>query len=147
MQPAQEPTRDQLLAMAYADGELNDAGRAEVEQRLKQDSKLGREVADYRALQILGRQLAPPEPMDFEWERLAADPVQRGGVGLGWVALLTGSVGFGSYGVVEVVRSDMPAVPKALVLSFILGFSLLLLFTLRARLRTLPFDPYRSVQR
>ena len=41
----------------------------------------------------------------------------------------------------------MPVVPKALVAALIAGFLVLFLTTVRARMRTLPYDPYRSIER
>ena len=62
-----EPSADELTAMAYADGELSGAERAAFEQRLAAEPDLGRAVSDYRELEIMARQLAPPEPADHEW--------------------------------------------------------------------------------
>ena len=45
------------------------------------------------------------------------------------------------------LSSDAPTLVKGLVLALSLGLALLLAATLRARLRTLPLDPYRKVQR
>jgi hypothetical protein len=147
MRPDMEPTEDQLLAMAFADGELGEDSTSTFEARLAGEPQLAREVSDYQALQILGRQMAPPEPMDYEWERIAHDPVLRTGVGLGWLFVIVGLFGGSAFSIFEVVRSDMPIVPKGLVLCLIAGFLLLLSMTARARWRTLPFDPYRKVQR
>jgi anti-sigma factor RsiW len=53
--------------MAYADGELSMEGRREFEGRMLAEPKLGRFVAEHRALEILARHAAPPEPIDTEW--------------------------------------------------------------------------------
>lgn len=143
----QEPTRDQLLAMAYADGELSAAERGAFEERLGREPALAREIADYRSLQVLARQMAPPEPMDHEWRRLAADPAQRGLHALGWALFVLGALGVAAYGVWAVATSAEPLWTRVVVISVLTGLLLLLLATTRARIRTYPLDPYREVQR
>ncbi len=147
MSPSTEPSEDELLAMAYADGELTDEAQAGFEQRLASEPALGRQVSEYRALEVLARQLAPPEPMDFEWKRLARDPLQRAAVLLGWVAFVGGAIGLCGCGIFAVCASNISTLPKSLVLSLIGGFLLLFLAIVRSRLRTLPYDPYRNIER
>lgn len=144
---AREPTRDELLAMAYVDGELSAEGCAEIERRLRDDPALRREVTQLKELELLARAGAPKEPMDHEWDALARDPVQRGALGLGWVLLLCGCGGLAAYVLVELFRGNAPPLVKGLIAALTLGGALLLGATLRARLRTLPLDPYRKVQR
>lgn len=147
MSPNTDPTEDELLAMAYADGELSDAATVKFKERLGDEPALGQQVSEYHALEVLARQVAPPEPMDFEWKRLSRDPLQKTGVLLGWIAFIGGALGLSCYGIYAVCYSDIPSLPKALVLSLIGGFLLLFLTTVRARLRTLPYDPYRNIER
>lgn len=143
----QEPTRDQLTAMAYADGELAEAERHEFELRMAGQPSLGRLVSEYQALEILAREMAPPEPADFEWSRLETDLLQRTGSRLGWLLFAGGSMGLAGWGIWSVAVAEMEALPKLLALSSIAGALLLLLMAIRARLRLLPYDPYRKVQR
>lgn len=142
-----EPTQDELASMAYADGELDAQARADFEARLASEPALGRSVAEYRALELLARQMAPPEPADYEWGRLELDVLQRSISGLGWTLFVVGAVGLSGWGVFEAARADVPLGPKALLLGLIGGALLLLLAAVRARLRVLPYDPYRKVQR
>jgi len=143
-----EPTADQLLAMAYADGELDAAARHSFESRLAGDTALAREVAKHRAFAVLARRSAAPEPADYEWRRLAADPLQRGTLGVGWVALSVGVLGLlGLYLWRFLVDDSVEWVERALVLSATVGGLALLAAAVRARLRTLPLDPYRNVER
>lgn len=141
------PSADELLAMAYVDGELAPPARAEVDRRMEDEPSLALAVARYRRLEVLARQVAPPEPMDHEWSRLARDPVQRAGLGLGWLALLVGALGLAGWGLVALWRSELEPLPRFLLLTLVLGAVLLFLATLRARLRTLPYDPYVEVER
>ncbi|NOT29880.1 MAG: hypothetical protein HOP15_05455 [Planctomycetes bacterium] len=147
MRNEREPTRDELLAMAYVDGELSAEGRAELESRLGQSPELRREVSELKELELLARAAAPKEPMDHEWAALAKDPVQRAALGLGWTLLIVGFLGLSALGLWQLFRSDAPLALKLLVPALLLGGALLLGATLRARLRTLPLDPYRKVQR
>jgi anti-sigma factor RsiW len=147
MAPDREPTQDELQAMAYADGELSETERRQFEARLADSPGLGKEVSEYLSLAILARQLAPPEPMDHEWDRLSKDPVQRMGFGAGWLLLLAGAFGVGGLGIYDIAQSDMAMLEKTFALALIGGVLVLLLVTLRGRLRTLPYDPYEKVQR
>ena len=147
MQSQHEPTADQLQAMAYFDGELNAEERASFEQRMQLEPDLAREVSEYRALQILARQMAPPEPMDHEWARLELDPTQRSLNSLGWVAFVGGALGLAGFGIWGIATEDGPLLPRALTIALIGGMLVLLLGTVRARLRTMPYDSYREVQR
>lgn len=144
---AREPTRDELLAMAYVDGELTPEGRVEFERRLAESPALRREVSALKQLELLARAAAPREPADLEWEALARDPVQRASLGLGWGLAIVGALGSMAFGVYALLGSEAPLPVKLLVGALLLGLALLLLATLRARLRTLSLDPYRKVQR
>lgn len=145
--PDREPTSDDLAAMAYADGELASEDRRAFEERLAREPGLARAVSDYRALELLAREMAPTEPADHEWARLARDPLQRIGVGLGWVLFTGGVLGLAAWLIWALVTSDLAPLAKGLCSAAVAGFALLLLTTLRARLRVLPLDPYRKVQR
>lgn len=147
MTAQEEPTRDELMAMAYADGELPEAEAREFEEKLATRSDLALEVTQLKRLQVLARQVSPPEPIDHEWERLAADPVHQTGVGFGLVAVVFGAVGLAAWGTALVLSSDLGTTPKALISLLIVGFLSLLLTAARARARTAPFDPYTEVRR
>lgn len=147
MRDERKPTRDELLAMAYVDGELSAEGRAELESRLDQSPELRREVSALKELELLARAAAPKEPMDHEWAALAQDPVQRAALGLGWILLGLGFLGLSAFGLWQLFRSEAPPALKLLFSALLLGGVLLLGATLRARLRTLPLDPYRKVRR
>ena len=142
-----EPTPDELLAMAYADGELDVEARREFEERLRTSEELAVEVARHQKINVLARNSALPEPQDFEWERLAKDPLQRTGLGLGWVLVLFGSIGGAAWIGFGLFQSDMPVFLKLCLYALIVGFGSLFLAVLRRRLRTLPYDPYTEVQR
>jgi anti-sigma factor RsiW len=142
-----QPTREQLLAMAYADGELHGEARAEFEALMARRPDLAREAALAQRLLVLSRAAAGPEPMDHEWRRLAADPLQRAGVWGGFALLALGAAAFLAW-IGWSVAGTAPAWPLELALgSAALGALLLFLGALHARLRTLPYDPYRDIER
>lgn len=142
-----EPSRDELLTMAYVDGELGAAARAEFEARLAASPALRTAVAELKELELLARAAAPREPLDHEWDALAREPLQRGALGLGWILLALGSLGLSVFALVQLFRSGAPLVLKLLCATLLLGGALLFGATLRARLRTMHLDPYRKVQR
>lgn len=148
MRPELEPTQDELLAMAYADGELAGDQVAAFEARLPGEPDLARQVAHYQALELLARQMAPPEPADHEWDRLDGDPLQQAGTQLGWSLLCAGGVGLTGFGLWGLLTTDeMGPLPKACILALILGVGCLMAVTIRSRLALLPYDPYRKVKR
>lgn len=146
-----DPSREELEAMAYSDGELSPAERAAFERRMTAEPALARRVAEYRALELVAREMAPPEPADYEWERLELDPLYRAGTRLGNALVIAGGglfliafllsvtgIGPGTFG------ARLFAIAAGSLLS---GLVLLLLTTVQSRLRTLPYDPYRKVKR
>ena len=149
MSPAQErePTRDQLLAMAWADGELAGPERADFERRLASEQALRREVAAHQELAVLARAAAPREPADHEWARLAREPVQKGAFLLGWLLLGIGVAGGLVFALWKLFSADLPPVLVLVLACLLGGIGLLFFAVLRAHLRTLPYDPYRKVER
>lgn len=145
--PETEPTRDELLAMAYVDGELDEAARVEFDARLRAEPALLREVSELRQFGVIARQVAPPEPMDYEWERLDKEVLYGGSQRLGLFLIALAAAGFALLGVITIWASSLEPVPKFLVGALLLGLSLVFLATLRGRLRTLPHDPYTEVRR
>lgn len=59
------PTTDELLAMAYADGELSADARRAFEARLSSDARLRVLVADQQRIAVLAREAAPSEPLEL----------------------------------------------------------------------------------
>ena len=143
-----EPTPDELCAMAYVDGELDAAERAALEARLESDEALAREVAELRGLELIARQMAPPEPIEHEWRRIQATPTHRWSQHLGLVATGIGIAGLGIAAVFQVVTDPgISLLLKLLGASLGIGLSLLFLGVLRARMQSLPLDPYTQVRR
>jgi len=142
-----EPSRDELLAMAYVDGELPAEEAGSFEKRLATEPALAREVAELQKLGILARQVAPPEPKDHEWARIERGVIHGTGWTLGWILTAFGSLALAVAGVLCVWTSDVDPRIKFCLCVASLGLLILFLLVLRARLRTLPFDPYTEVKR
>jgi anti-sigma factor RsiW len=141
------PSADELQAMAYVDGELVGENATRFQARLASEPALAREVAELRALELIARQVAPPEPIDYEWARIDTDPLQRAASGLGFTLAVVGTVGFWLWLAWQVVSGDIPLVPRALILSTGGGLGIVFLTILRRRLQSLPYDPYTKVKR
>jgi anti-sigma factor RsiW len=142
-----EPDREELQAMAYADGELSGEARAAFEALLPRRPDLVREVARHQRLNVLARSAAPPEPMDHEWRRLSRDPFQRALLVGGWVLGLAGLLLLVGWGLHALFTSDLPLFPKLALAALGLGLLALALAVLRGRLLTRPYDPYTEIQR
>lgn len=142
-----EPTREELLAMAYADGELAPDERAEFEQLLATREDLRRAVARERELDLVARSAAGPEPMDAEWAALGQDFAHRSGLGVG-LALVLGGIALGLGSLLYLLWSaSLPLAASVAVTALMLGGCVLLLRAVRARVRTRRYDPYREVRR
>lgn len=142
-----EPTEDQLLAMAYADGELDPSAAAAFEARLVVEPDLALEVTETRKLALVARAVAPAEPQDHEWARLEADPwhrlLTRGGLALFMV-------GLGLEFILALMGLQQRFEGQLLIASGLLtvgGFAMLLTAAWRWRRRSLPYDPYVEVKR
>ncbi len=142
-----ELEKDQMLAMAYVDGELELAECRRFESRLAVEPALEKEVAELREFALLARRTIPPEPEDREWQRLGQDPLHRKGLRLGlWLCILA-VAGFAAALGVSVLGSNEHWTMQVFLLSGATGVCLVTLLTLRERLAVLPHDPYRKVHR
>ncbi|TAJ11426.1 MAG: hypothetical protein EPO68_14490 [Planctomycetota bacterium] len=145
-----EPTRDELVAMAYVDGELDGEGerdaRAAFEQRLLREPALAREVAELRRLEIAARLALPPAPLEAEWARLRVDRVQallrRIALLCGVVAALGALALAATRGAPKLEPAWLACAALALVCA-----AAALGAVLRTRLRTRAVDPYVHVER
>jgi anti-sigma factor RsiW len=142
-----EPTRLELEAMAYVDGELSPDARRAVEARLTSDPALRGEVVRLQRLSLLARHAAGPEPADAEWAALARDPLQRAGTWLGFAALGAGLVALAASGLYALWTSEVALALRLAVSLLALGVLALFGAALRARMRTRPYDPYTEVRR
>jgi anti-sigma factor RsiW len=141
------PSADELFAMAYADGELSSAARADFERRLAREPALTRLVAEQQRFNVLARSVAPPEPQDFEWERLRASGLGRVQQGSSWAVVGLCALGIVSTLAFLVVASELHWLARVGVAALAFCFALAFATTLRAQLKLRAYDPYREIQR
>jgi anti-sigma factor RsiW len=141
------PSVDELLAMAYVDGELDAPSRIAFEVRLAREPHLAREVAAQQRLDVLARSVAPLEPEDHEWSRMERSKSRRFGFLLAWAMIAIGVLGVTGMCEVELLESDAPVSLKVFITLIVAGGLLLFGLIARGRMRTRPFDPYVEVKR
>jgi len=146
-QSRREPTREELQAMAYVDGELDGDERRAFEARMSAEPALGREVAELRGLALMARGMAPPEPTDHEWERLRSGAVHQVGSRLGLFGLGSGALALLALALWSLLSGEASLPLKLAVSALASGALILFAVVLRSRLAQLPYDPYTKVQR
>jgi anti-sigma factor RsiW len=141
------PSRDELLAMAYVDDQLDHDARREFELRLSKEEHLAAEVVALRRLDLIARTAAPPEPIDFAWKRVDESPSQVGAVGAGWIATCLGSLGLAGIAIQLILQAQIPLWERASIALFVGGLTLLFLSVAWRRWKVRNMDPYTSVKR
>ena len=143
-----EPTEDELLAMAYADGELEPEARREAAKRIAEDDAFALRVAHYQRLDVTTRTAISHEPQDTARAELPREPLQRATISLGWMSATVGFIAFYAWVFYEILQNEeMSGAPKVFLLCAAGGLFLLFLSVLRGRLRELPYDPYTDIER
>jgi anti-sigma factor RsiW len=138
----------EILMMGYLDGELVDTDHERFHSHLQSCARCSVEIVRYRRINDLASALRPREPQDYELERfwkVLYNRMERRGA---WLLLAAGVLVLTSLLVVEVVLTPLlSSWVKLGIGALAVGFVLLFLNVLRARLRTLPYDRYREIQR
>ncbi len=147
MSSGREPTTDELLAMAYVDGELAHEARAAFEARLALEPALAAEVAAQRHLGILAREVAPPEPLELERLRVEVSAPARALWIVGFALVLLSGVYFLFCEVCALGDFGLQPPLAGVVVLLALGLVLLAYRAWRIRARTRHLDPYRDVKR
>ena len=143
----ESPSPDELMAMAYVDGELDAPSRIAFEMRLVREPLLAREVAAQQRLNVLARAVSPLEPEDHEWTRIARSKRRRFAFLLAWAMIVIGVLGVTGLCEVELLQSHAPLSLKVFVTLIVAGAVLLFTLVVRGRLRTRSLDPYLEVRR
>ena len=137
-----------ILMMGHLDRELTTEQELQLQSHLRDCAACSVELVRFQKLEDLAHAVQLREPQDYEWERFQRVLYNRMERRTGlW--LLAGGMVLGVCAVVvEVARSDaLSPWLKAAIAAMGAGFLLLFLNVLRGRLRTLPYDRYREVQR
>ena len=140
-------TEHQQRMMAYVDDEMTPEQRRSFEAELAKNPELAIEVAGYRNLIDLTDSMRAMEPADHEMRRFWAKFYNRGEWRLGWLLVAAGTAILFGFGVWSLCATDAPWIVKVAVLSVIAGLLLLLVNTIRFKMRTHQFDRYRGVLR
>lgn len=141
------PTTDELLAMAYADGELSADATRVFESRLAHDARLRALVADQQRIAVLAREAAPSEPLE-----LASLIVERGVLFpvLGFVGralLVVTLVWLAAWLACTCTEGTWCPPIAGAALSALVGIALLAIRAALVRRATHHLDPYQGVRR
>lgn len=147
-----ERERFEALVTAAVDGELDEAGRAELEEVLARHPGLRREMEDQlRVKEVVGT-MAFVEPPEELWDGYRKGVMHRLERGVGWVLFTIGIAllaGGGAWvGLMELMGAeDVPLWVKAGTLAALLGTAVLLFSIIRERLFLRKRERYDEVQR
>jgi anti-sigma factor RsiW len=147
MTPSQHEEIRQMLS-AYLDGELTQGEAQRVEVHLEDCESCRRSLGDLARLQELTRELAFAEPPEARMKELEKSLSVQAPRRLGWVFVVAGAVAWLAYGAVTYVRHwRPPTVEELLASAVVTGFVLLLVSVVVERLRQLPHDKYRRIEK
>lgn len=137
----------QMLS-AYLDGELTQASAQRVRVHLE-DCGECRQVFDEMArLQAMTKELAFAEPPEARMKELEKSLSVQAPRRLGWLFIVAGLVAWLLYGAVTYVRHWRPPTVEELIASaVVIGFVLLFASVVVERLRQLPHDRYRRIEK
>jgi len=137
----------QMLS-AYLDGELTQASAQRVRIHLARCEECRQAYEELARLQELTRSLEfaqPPEARMKELEKSLSVQAPRR---LGWIFILAGLAAWLVYGVVTYVRHWRPPTVEELIASaIVIGFAMLFVSVAVERLRQLPHDKYRRIEK
>ena len=146
--------RDRVLRlmMAALDGEIDGAGRAELDALLRSEAGLRSEWDRLRGLKEVTAMMTLKKPPEEVWDRYWVSVYNRLERGVGWVLVSIGAVVVGSYGLWSAVRAIlrdamMPWVLKGALLLLIVGGVMLLVSVVREKYFTHSRDAYKEVER
>jgi len=141
-------TARQQQLMAYIDDELSAGERAEFERLMSNDPDLAMEAAQYRTMMDISHSMTLAEPTDQEIRRFWTRFYNRSEWRLGWILLGVGTIALVAEGFYLLLTSGaLSLTQKGAVISSVLGAALLLLNTIRLKLKTNRLDRYRGVMR
>ncbi len=147
-----ENDRLKELLTAYADGELDEEGRREVEKRLAESENLRRELESLQKMKRLTSHMQLAQPEEEVWKMYWNQVYNRIERGIGWILLSVGAIILLSFGVFHFVQDflldpEPPLIMKIGVSTATLGVIILLVSVLRERLFIRKTDRYREIVR
>jgi len=147
MTPGQHEKIRQMLS-AYLDNELTQGAAQRVRVHLEDCEECRRVFDEMARLQEMTRNLAfadPPEARMKELEKSLGVQAPRR---LGWLFVVAGAVAWLIYGTAMYIRHWRPPTVEELISSaVVIGFVLLFVSVAVERLRQLPHDKYRRIEK
>lgn len=141
-------TEAQMLLTAWLDGELPLQDLARFERMMAEDPALAAEAAGQKVLVDIAASSGQLEPTDREIRRFWGGFYNRAEWRVGWALMLGGLITLAGFGCYEIACiGALHWLVKVALLSIFAGGVLLLVSTLRQRIRTHRFDRYRGVLR
>ena len=147
-----ENDRLKELLTAYADGELDEEGRREVEKRLADSENLRRELESMKKVKSMTSHMQLVQPEEEVWKMYWNQVYNRIERGIGWIMLSVGAIILLSFGVFHFVQDflldpEPPLIMKIGVSTATLGVIILLVSVLRERLFIRKTERYKEIVR
>jgi len=147
MTPGQHEEIRQMLS-AYLDNELTQGAAQRVRVHLEDCEECRRVFDEMARLQEMTRNLAFAEPPEARMKELEKSLSVQAPRRLGWLFVVAGVVAWLIYGAVTYVRHWRPPTVEELISSAVaIGFVLLFVSVAVERLRQLPHDRYRRIEK
>ena len=147
MTPGQHEKIRQMLS-AYLDNELTQGAAQRVRVHLEDCEECRRVFDEMARLQEMTRNLAFAEPPEARMKELEKSLSVQAPRRLGWLFVVAGVVAWLIYGAVTYVRHWRPPTVEELISSAVaIGFVLLFVSVAVERLRQLPHDRYRRIEK
>ncbi len=140
------------LMMAALDGELDDAGRAELESRLAADDELRAEYERLEHVKELTMMSKVQEPPQEQWDTYWQSVYRRLERGVGWILVSLGALVLASWGLWQGITSlladtGVPSPVKLAIFAVGVGSLVLVFSVFREKLFTYRHDPFKEVER
>lgn len=144
--------RFRVLVMGAVDNELTTEEQREFETLLERYPVFREEWQAYKRLKEVTQSMTFKTPSDEVWDNYWMNVYNRIERGIAWIIISIGAVILTTYGLFQAVESIIadPQIEGILKVGIILtigGFTLLIVSTLRERLRVRKADPYKEVKR
>lgn len=148
MTPPNQHEEIREMLSAYLDGELTQASEQRVRVHLEDCEDCRRAYDELARLQKMTRELEFAEPPEARMKELEQSLSVQAPRRLGWLFVWTGIVAWLIYGAVMYVRYwRPPTVGEMIGSAVVIGFVLLLVSAVVERVRQLPHDRYRRIER
>lgn len=136
------------MLSAYLDGELTQAEAQRVRIHLEDCEECRRTYQEMVRLQQMTKELAFAEPPEARMKELEQSLSVQAPRRLGWLFVMAGIAAWLIYGAVTYVRHWRPPTVEELISSaVVIGFLLLFVSVAVERLRQLPHDRYRRIEK